>query len=475
MPSAKPITGINDLETLFPDIAKEWHPNKNGDLKTTDVKTGSNKPVWWQCSKFKDHEWETVVYSRTGKDKKGCPVCAGKKVLTGFNDLQTSSPAIAMEWHPTKNGNLKPANVANGRNKPVWWQCSKFSDHAWEASPNDRTRTDGKATGCPICDSKQLLVGFNDLQTTCPEITKEWHPTKNGDLKPTDISKGNKELIWWQCPAFPDHAYQTTPNRRTTNGIGCSICSGHQILVGFNDLLTTHPEIAKEWHPTKNGNLKPTDISKGSKDPIWWQCKEFLDHEWQVMPNRRTSRFTGCPICSGNKLLVGFNDLKTTHPAISKEWHQTKNGNLKPTDLTRGSGQKVWWQCFKYPNHEWIAAIGSRTGQGSGCPDCAEFGFNTGEDAWFYLMARPGEQQIGITNNIKQRVRFHSKNGWTLLDKSRHAAGRIVLDAETKFKRWLRQEIGLIAGKTENWATTSLEVHSLAELKARSGIETDIF
>ena len=53
--------------------------------------------------------------------------------------------------------------------------------------------------------------------------------------------------------------------------------------------------------------------------------------------------------------------------------------------------------------------------------------------------------------------------------------GKTILDTEEAFKKWLKKEIGVMDGTTENWSTTKMEVQSLAELKARSGIEADLF
>jgi hypothetical protein len=66
------ITPTNNLKLLFPEIAKEWHPTKNDDLKPEQVAKTSNKKVWWLCSK--GHEWKTAVHARTGKKTK-CPHC----------------------------------------------------------------------------------------------------------------------------------------------------------------------------------------------------------------------------------------------------------------------------------------------------------------------------------------------------------------------------------------------------------------
>ena len=62
----------------------------------------------------------------------GCPYCAGRKVLVGFNDLETLEPELAPQWHPSLNGTLTPRMVTTGSHQKVWWQCEKF--RVWEAT-----------------------------------------------------------------------------------------------------------------------------------------------------------------------------------------------------------------------------------------------------------------------------------------------------------------------------------------------------
>jgi hypothetical protein len=90
-------------------------------------------------------------------------------------------------------------------------------------------------------------------------------------------------------------------------------------------------------------------------------------------------------------------------------------------------------------------------------------------------MQRPGEQQIGITNNLKNRLQVHERNGWDLLEHTEPEKGKKVWETEAALKKWLKKNIGVMEGTTENWSTTSMEVQSLAELKTKSGIETDLF
>jgi hypothetical protein len=132
------------LQTLNPQLSSEWHLTKNGVLTPFDFVPASNKKVWWlgKCG----HEWETVISSRN--KGVGCPYCAGKKVLCGYNDLKTINPQLAEQWHPTKNGQLKPSDVTRSSNKKVWWMCSQ--GHEWGATVNKRSA----GRNCPYCAKK---------------------------------------------------------------------------------------------------------------------------------------------------------------------------------------------------------------------------------------------------------------------------------------------------------------------------------
>ena len=131
----------NSLFSFYPDLAKEWNYGKNGHLKPEHISAHSNKKIWWKCSK--GHEWQATANHRSGG--RGCPYCASKKVLAGYNDLQTVDPVIAKEWNCERNGGLTPTNVMPNSGKKVWWKCSE--GHEWEARIADRNR----GRGCPIC------------------------------------------------------------------------------------------------------------------------------------------------------------------------------------------------------------------------------------------------------------------------------------------------------------------------------------
>ena len=278
-----------------------------------------------------------------------------------FGDL---FPEIAKQWHPTKNGDLTPFDVSKGSDKKVWWKCDKGDDHEWITSIGNLSR----GTSCPVCTNQKVVLS-NCLASTHPEIAKEWHPTKNNGVSPYDVVSGSNKKFWWKCQKGSDHEWEISPNSRTgPKNSKCPICSGYKVVLS-NCLASTHPEIAKEWHPTKNNGVSPYDIVSGSNKSYWWRCYKGEDHEWKISASSRTgSKKTSCPICSGHKVVLS-NCLASTHPEIAKEWHPTKNGNLTPFDFNKGSGKKVWWRCSKGEDHEWETKIQHRVN--GKCPICS--------------------------------------------------------------------------------------------------------
>ena len=452
------ITGETDLATLHPDLAKEWHPSANGTLTPDAVRPGSNRVIWWKCDS--GHEWKATPVQRV-RTRSGCPFCAGQRPIAGVNDLATTNPELAAQLHPTMNDGLTARDLMGGSTKRVWWAC--LHGHSWRTSPDGRS----KGSGCPICANKKVLAGYNDIATTNPQLADELHPT----LNPKDVAKSitahSAKKVWWQCSA--GHDWQSTVANRAL-GNGCPVCANKRALPGFNDLATTDPDVADEWHPTRNGGLTPDAVTAGSNKSVWWQCP--LGHEWKVQPHNRTANGTGCPTCSNRQVLAGFNDLATTHPELEAEWHSSRNGDLRATDVVAGSARRVWWRCKH--GHEWRTSISQRSG-GTNCPSCSMHGFSRADDAWMYLVTHDQwqMQQIGITNNPEQRIATHTQNGWDLIDVRGPMLGDLAASLERDALEALRRRGAKIGargdkvrfdGYTEAWPSASLRAESLAQI-----------
>ena len=339
-----------------PDLAKQWHPDLNGDLHPGSVAQFSNKKVWWRCEK--DHSFEATVNNRVSKVS-NCPVCSNHRVLKGYNDLATTHPLLALEFDLEANSPLTPETIGAGTNRMVWWTCNK--GHLYRAQGAARIQ---RGAGCPYCSNKAILTGFNDLATTNPEVAQTWDFEKNDPLTPSQVLGGGDKYFFWNCEIGHSFKSQVKQRLKTNN---CPVCINKRVEVGFNDFESQRPELLREWHPTKNLPITPADISKSSHKKVWWQCN--LGHEWRVAVDSRVTFDSGCPICGNKKLSPGANDLQTTHPELAQEWDWDKNAPTLPNTVFAMSPVKRWWLCGK--GHSWLASSSSRASGGHGCPFCS--------------------------------------------------------------------------------------------------------
>ena len=203
-----------------------------------------------------------------------------------------------------------------------------------------------------------------------PRLVAEWHPTRNPDVYPDEVSYGSGKRIWWKCPKGSDHEWCVSATNRTSHGRGCPFCANRAVSV-TNSLASLAPEIAREWHPTKNGKLTPDGIVAQSHRSAWWRCGADPSHVWHARLSNRWWNDAGCPFCT-NQRVSKKNALATTMPELAREWDRRSNGALTARDVARTSKQKVWWQCARNPGHRWKASIGDRAKiWPRGCPACA--------------------------------------------------------------------------------------------------------
>ena len=290
----------------------------------------------------------------------------------------SDDPLLLSEWDNEKNTG-SPDEVSLGSAKRCRWICSRCG-FRWETPVYSRG---SNGRGCPECakaargmtKSKSSALR-NALTLQFPEAAREWDTQKNMPLRAEETPSFSNRRVWWVC-ANCQNEWQATVNHRTTGRTGCPICSKtlggiskSQAAAKANNFSAQYPEIAAEWHPTKNAPLLPEDVSAKCNKKVWWLCRKYK-HSWQASVGDRTrgGKETSCPFCRNKRILVGFNDLATTHPDICREWDYAKNGDLKPEEVSFGAEKKVWWICAAC-GHEWQAFVYTRT-KGHGCPVCS--------------------------------------------------------------------------------------------------------
>jgi hypothetical protein len=465
----KVLAGFNDLASLFPGLAEEafgWEPSKET--------ARSNKVKEWKCKN--NHKWSTSIANRTKGKTTGCAICSYRKLLIGFNDLKTLNSELANEalgWDPSKFLAVSSKKVA--------WKCKE--KHTWSASIQSRFL---RNTKCPTCSNKTIKPGFNDLATTHPDIAVEafgWDPST--------VSFGNGKTMKWRCSV--GHEYKATVNNRV-RGNNCSICSNHIVLKDFNDLLTTHPDIAAEafgWDPStviagsdkvrtwkcKNGHTYPTKIHsklknkescpyclnrklyKGFNDlntthpeisleAFKWDPSEYIyssptkkswickmNHVYDATIISRTHMKSGCAYCSNKKVLSGFNDIATTHPELAKQAR-----GWDPSKYIARSNKILTWECDV--GHIWKASPGNRNAlkYPTGCPTCSLTGFDPNKDALLYLLYHPEWQmlKIGITNSPERRINKHMNSQWDVIETRGPMKGELARSWEASILSMLR-------------------------------------
>ena len=416
----KILAGFNDLATTHPYLVEEWDFEKNKDVLPTAISKGSEKKVWWKCSR--GHSWSASVYSRVSGV--GCSRC--------FKELQSSFPEKAIyfyikrifpdaiaNYHSSKMGSLEldifipSLKIGIEYDGERWHQktekdllknrlcneagivlirvrepsCPTLSDNLSICIIRDNKKTGLENTIKSLLvklsefvDSNftmdvnlerdntiilELLTSLEKENNICFQNSKlldEWDYERNGNLLPSMVTAGSDKKVWWTCSQ--GHHYKASVASKT-RGRGCSVCSGKQVLKGFNDFECRCPELAKSWDYTKN-DITPDMVTYGSDEKFWWLCSKGHSYQCSIN-NRRYGQ--GCPFCSNKKILVGFNDINTTHPQIVFEWDY-ENNEIKPTDVSAGSHKQAWWRC-SLCGHTWLSPIYTRT-SGGGCPECAK-------------------------------------------------------------------------------------------------------
>ena len=425
------LAGFNDLQTVNPELASEWNYDKNGDLKPTQVSLHSNKKVWWKCKKC-GNEWITQVNDRAYG--RGCPVCSGKQrvksfresmyLRRGINDLATLRPDLVEEWDSENNGERKPEDFTTGSKERIRWKC-KTCGYVWDATIANRAK---KNSGCPKCmqynrtsfpeqalfyyigkvfpDAEssftepfkprkmELDIFIPSIRTGIEYDGKAWHKGDGEKEKEKYLvckDKGirliriaESDLASSDCDDFIlrgdlsdeslDEAIREVLALITNQQIEINSEADRNLImlqylkyIKGKSIAEKAPLDAMQWDVELNGGITPEMVNAVSQRKYWWRCEK--GHPYLMSPVNKTSTDYGCPVCSNHQVLRGFNDLQTRYPEIAKEWDTESNAPLTAADVLSSSNKKVWWRC---PNgHLYLATIGSRTINRTGCPFCS--------------------------------------------------------------------------------------------------------
>ena len=345
------------LASKYPDVAKEWHPTKNNNDSPSNIYFRGKKKYWWMC--VKGHEWQAKVESRTILKRK-CPICqkAGTslpemriyfelksvfhEVIHRYRyegrELDVFLPRINIgieydgyRWHEKKLqqdkqknifflshgitiirirekglsriSNIDLVNIINLNKKTINKILKVISENCETINKDYFNKYLIKNNFVNNSEYKNYISNFpkpileNSLSHKFPMLSKEWHPVKNNTLSPYHFTPKSGEKVWWLCKNNRNHEWEAVIASRTANKNGCPYCSHRFASTDYN-LEIDNPNLAKEWHPLKNGNNKPYQFTPRASNKVWWICK--YGHEWTATISKRNAHKnpTGCPICN---------------------------------------------------------------------------------------------------------------------------------------------------------------------------------
>lgn len=368
----RPPVGL--LKDLYPELAAQVVDQS---LLAT-LSKGSNSSILWRCNDFPDHIWEARVYNRTNaKNKTGCPICNGKMILPGFNDVATTHPEAA-KFLADQSLITKYAAKSNASLK---MRCQTDPSHLWTA-PLARISTG--TGGCPYCSGRRAIPGKTDLATTHPKLALELADQSLA----TTLKAGTPTNVDWVCTRDSSHIYPASPYTRTKTLAGCTYCSGRRVIVGQTDIATTHPQIAATLQDPSLGQK----YSQGSDANVTWTCPVHPLHIWNTTIHNRINK-SSCPFCSNRKIISGSNDLATTHPDLTEKLVDPNNATV----VSFGTSQKLTWKCEFDPEHTWESPPGRLLGpKPAGCTQCYKEKRSAPENELFAILTKllPPSSQI---------------------------------------------------------------------------------
>ncbi len=411
------------LKQNYPFLMNEWDYEKNNKLgiEPDKVTSGSNVKVWWICPNGHSYK-STISHKISGR---GCPKCSKEmsisfpekaivyylkkvdnNILESYTpdclkgkeiDIYIPSKKIGIEydgknWHNDPNRDMEKNKLCKKNNIMLYRiresGCPKLDGYSIDIyydsnnsyinlnEPikkliidiyNTKIDVDIERDKIKIYELLIYTIKSNSLESVYPDIAREWDYKKNKPLTPNQFYCTSSRKVWWKCEK--GHSYESTISHRTMDKNNCPYCSNQKLLIGYNDLATTHPYILKEWdYDLNNKNqVYPSNVFSGSHKKVWWKCEK--GHEWEASIINRI-RGRNCPICSNKIVVKGINDITTTHPIILDMWNYYKNEKLDiyPQDYSYGSSKKVWWICPKCKN-QWQQRI-NHIISGIGCPNC---------------------------------------------------------------------------------------------------------
>ena len=354
------------LKEHYPWVLEGWHPTRNSGVTTSELFVSSPGDYWWVC--IFGHPFPQRIAKRI--QGSGCLVCQGF-IVPGVNDFFSRFPQMRAAY-TAANHEEPPTNLPTTQREPERdWQCPRghhYSANIRQVSYN----LNASGEPCDTCRKAQRVIGKN-LWVGFSEHLEDWD-WLNNELGPEFYSWGSSsEEVSWRCSSGHP-PYLATPYQKRTRERMCPACPGsHKLVVGINDLATTHPKVAERWDFEAN-DKSPDDLKIGMNIDVILKCKINAAHRPKMyLPNLKKNS-EACTDCWRNALSLGENDLETVGKDFVSEWDFDENlaeyGVKDPSEIKWSDERRFAWIC-KSDGHKFKMAPYYRVVRNYGCTVCS--------------------------------------------------------------------------------------------------------
>lgn len=461
--------GINDLQTMYPEIAEKLDEVKS-EISASEIKAAGHKKYWWFCEK--EHSYYLSIDQRIRGT--GCGVCDGRQIQIGVNDFASVNPDLANELNVELSGITAQQFTIGSAKEKLFWNCQ--NGHVYKSTPASRH----KGNNCGICDGKQFVSGVNDLKTCYPEIALQYDNTKNS-IQSHNIFKSSSKTVWWICAN--NHSFKSSVSKVTSNQKRCEYCSGRKLVSGFNDLRTKFPELARELDEIKSG-FKASEVLPGEDRIGHWKCSK-CEYEWKSNLRNRTSngRKSGCHACVGKVVIKGSNDLLSQRPKAASILNEEKSG-FKADEVSYGSRKNAFWNCSNC-SQEIISQVRKRSNllNQDLCTNCSHNSSAKEQDVFDLVSSLVNDEVISNTRQVinpyeldiyipslKRAIEFNGTywHSDSFITKSKGVTSREYHDMKIELCR--DQGIELLYIKEEDWDNDNERIRELIKTFISVGI-----
>ena len=311
----------------------------------------------WLCKCSKGHEVR-ILFDRLELNDEPCSKCR-------FPSIVDTHPELVALFDLERNQPLMPFDISKGSEKEIYWLCP--AGHSYLALPTSMVRV--PRPGCGICAGRQVLVGFNDIESQAPQVAALWDINCNGMMASQAVIGQKKR--WFRCANNHEFLVPSYQLKRAlaNGGTGCKYCNNQDLWSGWNDLATVAPTLASEYELAAH-KVPARFISAFTGNKAIWKCGDPTHPEYSSSPQARVRKGNGCGLCARVRTEPGVNDSLSTNPWLRDRWSPSNSTGVEvlKTIAPSDSQWKWLWLCPDW-RHDYSASV-SAVLKGNGCLVC---------------------------------------------------------------------------------------------------------